>query len=270
MTEREALQRYVLGTMDESERAELEQQYFADDEVFEELLDVEHDLIDAYVDGTLTPAERGLLEARFLSTAVGRERVAFARTLRRRMTSKRGAARQRLWLAAAASFMLVAVATAWVIVAPRQSDERPQVASQPTAVQTARKSVPAPPAAQDAPAPVAAETALITLALAPGGTRGGEAAPPLVLRNAPQWVQLDLLLEHDRYDSYTAELQDVDGGILWSASSLRAEDGAVKAKVPAKLLPPGDYVVVLSGVRGGGPVEIHDYTFTVSAHASAK
>jgi hypothetical protein len=78
-------------------------------------------------------------------------------------------------------------------------------------------------------------------------------------------VQLDLLLDEDRYASYTAELQDVEGRVLWSGKSLRAGGGAVKPKVPARLLPPGDYVVVLYGVRDGAPVEINNYTFTVTA-----
>jgi hypothetical protein len=35
--------------------------------------------------------------------------------------------------------------------------------------------------------------------------------------------------------------------------------------VPAKLLPPGDYVVVLQGIRGGKASDINNYTFTVVA-----
>jgi len=256
MTVKDSLRRYLLGQMDEDERAEFEEKYFADDELFEELVEVENDLVDAYIDGVLTPAERKRFEERFMSTAEGRERVEFARTLRRRTTARPARRGHQWWLAAAASFALVGFATAWLIFSPRQPEERPPVASRPPAVQTK----------QPAPLPLpTTETALLTLVLTPGGTREGEAAPPLVLRTAPQWVQLDLVLEQDRYDTYTAELQDVEGRVLWSAKSLRASGGAVKPKVPARLLPPGDYVVVLYGVRAGAPVEINNYTFTVTA-----
>ena len=254
---KDSLQRYLLGDTTEDERAEVEKKYFADDELFEELVEVEHDLVDAYIDGLLTPAERMQFEERFMSTPERKERVEFARTLKGRSSvdSHRGggASPKRWWLAAAASFALVGFASAWLIFAPRQPEERPQVVSRPPVVQ--------PPVSVTTPPP----ESLLTLVLTPGATREGNGAAPLVLRSAPQWVQLDLKLDADRYESYTAELQDVEGQVLWSEKSLRASDGSLKPRVPAKLLPPGDYVVVVYGAKGGAPVEVNNYTFTVMA-----
>ena len=234
----EALQRYVLGDLSDAERAELEEKYFADDELFDQLVEVENDLVDAYVDGTLTPADRKKFEERFMTTSERRDRVAFARALRQRMKVR---PRTRWWLAVAASFAILGFATAWLVFSPRPTEERAPMA--------VVKPVPPPP-----------ET-LLTVVLTPGGTRDAGAAPPLVLRTAPQWVQLDLVLEQDRYESYIAEVQDVEGRVLWSEKSR-------KPKVPARLLPPGDYVVVLYGVKDGAPVEINNYTFNVTPASS--
>jgi hypothetical protein len=82
-------------------------------------------------------------------------------------------------------------------------------------------------------------------------------------------VRVELVLEDGRYDSYSAELQDVEGRALWKEESLRATTTqsrrTVALNVPARLLPPADYVVVLQGIRRGRASEINNYTFTVVA-----
>jgi hypothetical protein len=77
----ELLKRFLLGDLPESERAEIEDRFLANDDFFQELLSGEDDLIDAYVRGELPPAERALFERRCLPTQHGRQRVEFARTL---------------------------------------------------------------------------------------------------------------------------------------------------------------------------------------------
>lgn len=75
------VQRFLLGNLSESERAELEDRFFANDDFFQELLIGEDDLIDAYVGGELPAAEGSLFERCCLSTQAGRERVEFSRAL---------------------------------------------------------------------------------------------------------------------------------------------------------------------------------------------
>jgi hypothetical protein len=77
----ELVQRFLLGNLSESERAELEDRFFANDDFFQELLIGEDDLIDAYVRGELPAAEGSLFERCCLSTQAGRERVEFSRAL---------------------------------------------------------------------------------------------------------------------------------------------------------------------------------------------
>jgi hypothetical protein len=73
--------RYLLGDLPEAEQLALEQAVFADSEIFEQMWDIENRLVDGYVRGRLTPADKNLFEQNYLASPVHRERVAFARTL---------------------------------------------------------------------------------------------------------------------------------------------------------------------------------------------
>jgi hypothetical protein len=77
------LRRYLLGELSEDERARFQDNYFADNDLFEELLVVEEELIDDYVRGGLSAKERQQFVERFMSTAEGRERIEFSRVLKK-------------------------------------------------------------------------------------------------------------------------------------------------------------------------------------------
>ncbi|MEP7338428.1 MAG: hypothetical protein ABI977_11890, partial [Acidobacteriota bacterium] len=73
--------RYLLGDLPEEEQARLEERAFADRRCTEDIVAVEGDLIDEYVRGGLSNAERRLFEQRFLASAERRQKVEFARAL---------------------------------------------------------------------------------------------------------------------------------------------------------------------------------------------
>jgi len=269
----DVLERYLLGEVSDDERSQIEQGYFADDAFFDQLVDVQNDLVDSYVRGTLPPAERKRFEERFLNSGSGIARVEFARALQQRIAARSGrkTGSFRL-LAIAASIAIIVIAAAWMTFTLQRRTQLPFTESRPKAPPQQRTTPPTPVQAQTQTAPLQSKPAastLVTVLLTPGGTRESEAATPLVLRPAPQFVRVELVLEDDRYDSYAAELQDVEGSVLWKEQSLRATTApsgrTVAVSVPAKLLPPGDYIVVLQGIRRGQASEINNYTFTVVA-----
>jgi hypothetical protein len=75
--------RYLLGDAPEDEQIRIEERFFTDDEYFEQLLALEDDLIDDYVNGELTDREREQFEEYFLASPTRRQRVEFAKTFMR-------------------------------------------------------------------------------------------------------------------------------------------------------------------------------------------
>lgn len=72
---------YLLDELPEAEQLALEQRYFADREAFERVWEIENQLVDRYVRGRLTPAEKNLFQQSYLASSPHRDRVVFARTL---------------------------------------------------------------------------------------------------------------------------------------------------------------------------------------------
>jgi anti-sigma factor RsiW len=75
------LQKYLLGDLSEQEQVVVEDRAFADPGYLEALEGVEADLIDAYVRGELSQADRRQFERRFLTSPQRRNKVEFAKAL---------------------------------------------------------------------------------------------------------------------------------------------------------------------------------------------
>jgi hypothetical protein len=83
----ERLRRYLLGQLTDGARDEIEQDLLANDELFEELLVLEDELADEYVDGRLEQADRPNFENHFLATPERKQNLRFARALNRYVTT---------------------------------------------------------------------------------------------------------------------------------------------------------------------------------------
>ena len=79
--------RYLLSDLSQEEQSALEQEFLANDELFEQVGAAENVLIDRYVRGKLTSAEKDLFERKYLASPVHRERLEFARNLVREADS---------------------------------------------------------------------------------------------------------------------------------------------------------------------------------------
>ena len=76
------ISRYLLGELTEEQQVEIEDRAFSDKDYLASITTVENDLIDEYVRGELSPADRQRFESRFLASAERRKRVEFAKALR--------------------------------------------------------------------------------------------------------------------------------------------------------------------------------------------
>ena len=249
------IRRYLLGDLDAAGAAALEDRYVADPALLEDVRAAEDALIAAFLEDRLRPADRDRFEAHYLASPVHRDRVAIARALRQRaagppQTSAAGAGFYG-WMAMAAAVVL---ASLWIVSRggspPPQQVVVPQAPpSQPQAPESAPAPAPAPPLAPDptpAPSPV---RAVLALTLSPITTRGGDQTTHV--RPASP-VDLVLRLEGTPASSdrvYDAELQTVDGRVVWRGRSRAAAAGSgllTTVRVPADTLPADDYVVVIA------------------------
>src|ERR1044072_3972467 len=75
------ISRYLLGELPEEQQVEIEDRAFSDKDYLASITAVENDLIDEYVRGELSAADRQRFESRFLASAERRKRVEFAKAL---------------------------------------------------------------------------------------------------------------------------------------------------------------------------------------------
>src|SRR5262245_52027211 len=80
--------RYLLGVATEQEKTALEETLFKDPAALEEISAVEDELIDDYLSGELATDERSQFERAYFASPQRRERVEFARTLRKRLAKE--------------------------------------------------------------------------------------------------------------------------------------------------------------------------------------
>jgi hypothetical protein len=270
-----AVRRYLLGLLPEAEADALEESYFGDPEVFDHIRGVEDDLIDDYVAGRLAPAAVAAFEAGYLVREPLRQRVEAARALHlaaRPAPARPAAARSPRWFGPLAFAAALAVAITGAVLALRARAPRP--ASAPTSLAHAETAAPsatpgatpsAGPSAAPSPSPVPLAGRHILLALSPTLLRGegGAAEARIPPRTDTLVLQLQVMpsevLGVTRLD---ALVETVEGARVWSGAAERVQDRenlAAQVAVPVARLPPGDYLVTLSG----GGETLHRYFFRV-------
>src|SRR4030081_802630 len=75
---------YLLGVLPEAELERFEQRYLEDETLFEELQEIEDELIDDYVGGAPTAEQQAPFEEEFLRSPQRREKLEFARAMTER------------------------------------------------------------------------------------------------------------------------------------------------------------------------------------------
>ncbi len=83
LDEQSKLRKYILNDISDEARSEIEERLLTDDEYFEEVSMAEENLIQDYADGNLDAKERERFENCFLSSEENRQKVKFARALRK-------------------------------------------------------------------------------------------------------------------------------------------------------------------------------------------
>ena len=297
------LRRYFLGDLPQGERARLEDRYFVDLELFEELLAAENDLIDAYVRGELTEAERQQFEMEYLTSPGRRDRLDFASVLSQvsalgeeALTPRRGSLWKKMWVAlsirqgipqwvlATAVVVIVASGSCLLVLNKKLRDGlqqaqagqaelrreenalRQQIAeSKGTPKDQVHENQQGSEVAKLEP-PTGLE---MTLRLTPGIARSTGMTPKTLVLSTPiSQVRLQLMLERDEYKTYEAVLLTADGKEVARRRELKIHSTGgrtvVALRIPAQSINAGDYIVRLTGrTADGSQDDVASYSFRV-------
>jgi hypothetical protein len=254
--------RYLLGEATDAECSVIEQEYFERDEAIDRIAAVEDDLIEDYLAGDLTPAERARFERVYLSVPQHRVRVETIRRLLAR-ASRGGASspqkgkvlpwprvsRQGGWLALAASLLVVASVGLWLF--PRLANRQPAIVENRVPASTPATGERPPSAPQQAPQ-------VYALTLSPVAVRSSSESISVAI--PPGTDVVAIRLESDtgnrRLVAQRASIRIVGGDMVWegsvTAETNRPAGTVARVEVPAARLQADDYLVTLFGTDQAG------------------
>lgn len=260
------LREFLLGNVNEEERARIESLFLTDSQARERVLGVEQDLIEDYLEGTLSPADRERFVARYAQTAEQRRKLRITKSIKDWAITEAAATqvapakgsywrslRERRRLKPAFVIPIVVMALIVIVVAAIWLSRRAEHA----AIERELAQLNAPSNLLEAP---------VSSELSPVTVRGVESQS---LNTHPQsgFVVLRLLwIQKDHYPSYQATISRVGDSKSYAVRNLQPEsDGkAIRIKLTAHILSKGTYQIALSGIGADGsssPTE--EYTFNV-------
>ena len=258
------LRRYLLGTVTDAARQDLETRLFSDDRIFWERIAIaEDELVSDYVQNGLSQEERQDFEKHFLCTDERRSKVEFASALHTHARTTRPVAQEQpahresrwawlrrpmlspAWAAAAAALLLV------VVQVPRFVSSSAGDAGQEITSKVALPNA----TGQIVPVSLSAERLRAV---------GGELTRVRLGRNS-QAAVLVLDRVSFQFPNYRALVYHVDNDAL--VTEVNVTPGAspkIVLAINAELLPAGDYYLRLQGVSPGkDPEPLQRYDFRV-------
>jgi hypothetical protein len=267
--------RYLLGSATEAEQLQIEERFFQDEDAYLELQALEDELRYEYAQGGLSSEQRKQFEARFLKTAKDRSKVELAGSVLGKLDQVRAEtpaavetrqakpswfaslfASPRFSFGAAAAALFVVAAGSWFALdsmrlrqeVARLEQQQKQIAAEgQQQLAQARQELDA-ERARGKEQVKKNPPAIFGFLLLPGLVRDANGMKRLTIPAgvAEVALQFDVKAKGD-FTSYRAELQDLDGTTLWSGKTPQPS-----VSIPARILRPGDYVVLLKGVSALG------------------
>jgi hypothetical protein len=251
---------YLLGGCSEAEQEQIEQAFFADDDLFDRLCAVEEDLTGRYARGELGDEERRAFEAAH-GAGPRRERLLLNLALHRAASAGLQSAERtptpvavaqpfwrrwvrleppgaRMVLAAATVMLAVALGSVWSRDRARQSAldvarhqaeaERQQAAAaaqratewEQRASALADQMARAQAARPETPTAPRLAPVVAAFVLTPGLSRGTRGPARVALPQSVDQVRFQLDLESDAYPNYRAEIRTSSQDVIWSEDGL--------------------------------------------------
>jgi len=262
---------FLLGKVDDEVRQEIESGFITDSEAHERILAAEQDLIDDYLENTLTQADKEFFLSNYAGTADQKRRLRISKTIKDwangettedvAVTSRWNKFRHQISLRPfvvipVAATLLVAI-TLFVVLLNQRAQEKNSLLALEQEI-----------ARLNSPSTLHAAPRSPDLILAPISVRGVENKNELAVGSDSSIVELRLVwLQKEDYPTYRAVVQQVGNEKSLVVSNLLGESDSgtkIRLRLPARALPHGLYQIRLAGVDAAGvtgPEE--EYTFNV-------
>ena len=266
-----ALREFLLGKLDEEERAHIESLFLTDSEAREKVLVVEQELIEDYLEDSLSAEDRKKFLLRYGQTAEQLQQLRITKAIKdwalrenasqtvplELSTWQRLRARLRLRpvvLIPIAVTALIAILVGGIWLNTRMIR---------AALEQELAQLNSPASLHEVP------EQMFSLNLSPVTVRSIESE--IVIKRpaaATAIVELHLpWIQKERYTTYHAEIRRVGGDESFTIPNLQAENNGryeIRLRFPARILSRGQYQVRLSGINNGGAGETsEEYAFVV-------
>lgn len=276
---------YLLGKLAQPEEIGIEERYVADAHLQDNLLRIEDELVDRYLEDRLSVNERNQFEARFLASPRGRRKLEVARSLivvaseaagakatpgsyeRAALRHLRIFARLPIRFALASLVLVLLLVIGWSLrERAGYGPGKERAANQPDLVKSSPAAKPANEASDSTAgrgkSPTAA--AVASLVLKPVDRETAHSQEVKIQPGTDQ-LRIQLNLEGSR-KSYNATLLNARGQVKWANHGLRAQPTtsgwALVLMLPTTLFESGEYSVLLSSNETPATT-VAEYSFVV-------
>lgn len=267
----QGLREFLLGNVDDTERQRIEIRFMTQSAVRERLLIAEQDLIEDYLNDSLTPSDKSRFLQRFAKTSDEQRKLRAASLVQQWATRKVQLAENesfpvpvRRSLLARLQFkpvvvipiiaMLIVIGTLWL---SNRNDRHRRIEQELARVNN-------PSNLSEAPSQ---RISIITVA--PVTVRDVASEYELKLSSDIKVVEVRLFwIQKENYQRYDATVSRVDTPEAFTVENLQVQEQggvAVTVRLPAQMLTPGLYQIKLSGIAADGTSSPGDeYRFIVS------
>lgn len=267
------LRAFLLGNIADDERERIESLFLTDSQERERVLSAEQDLIEDYLEDSLTPEDKQRFIALYAQTPEQRQQLRVTKSIKdwaiREAAAQIPSAKVSVWTRLRASWLkpvfvipiavatMIAIVVAVVWLNSRERTRRhlaiEQELAQLNTPSSLRESLPG----------------TVSRDLSPGAVRGAEQQSEIKKSTDVRFIELQLpWVQKERYPSYRATIKRVGDDESLTIPNLQAANDreyAVRIRIPAYRLERGQYQIRLSGINAddtSGLVE--EYLFTVS------
>jgi hypothetical protein len=266
------LRQLLLGNVDDKERQRIESLYITNDLLRERVLAVEQDLIEDYLEDSLTAADKEKFLRQYADTPERRQKLRITKSIKDwallEGTKVAGAApasgwsrlRARLRLKplfvipiAATAIIAIMIGTVWLNSKMQERNKRLALEEEVARLNT-------PSSLREVPAQMS------TLILRPVSVRSVEAQSELMKNPNVEIVELQSIWpQKERYPAYQAVVRQVGDDQSFTITNLQAENDGniVRLRLPAHRLSRGHYQIELTGIAADGsksPPEEYNFT----------